>query len=42
MDRIPLIIDTDPGVDDSLAICLSQSLGCFDLRAITPVVGNVE
>ena len=42
MDKIPLVIDTDPGVDDSLAICLSQSMGCFDLRAITPVVGNVE
>jgi inosine-uridine nucleoside N-ribohydrolase len=41
MERIPIIIDTDPGVDDFF--CLA--LGCafkevFDLRAVTTIGGN--
>ena len=41
MNRIPLIIDTDPGVDDFFCI----AIGCanpdkFDLRAITTIGGN--
>ena len=40
-DRIPIIIDTDPGVDDFFCI----AIGCaftdlFDLRAITTIGGN--
>lgn len=42
MDRIPLIIDCDPGVDDALAVMLAASKKCFDIKAITSVAGNVE
>lgn len=41
MPRIPIVIDTDPGVDDFFCI----AIGCafpevFDLRAITTIGGN--
>lgn len=41
MNRIPIIIDTDPGVDDFFCM----AIGCafdelFDLRAITTIGGN--
>ena len=40
-NRIPIIIDTDPGVDDFFCI----AIGCafpelFDLRAVTTIGGN--
>ena len=38
----PIIIDCDPGVDDAYAILLAHSHAEFDIRAITPVAGNVE
>ncbi len=41
MKKIPIIIDCDPGVDDSYAIALANSCEWFDIKAITPVVGNV-
>ncbi len=41
MKKIPIIIDCDPGVDDSYAIALANSCPMFDIKAITPVVGNV-
>ncbi len=41
MKKIPIIIDCDPGVDDSYAIALANSCGLFDIKAITPVVGNM-
>ena len=41
MKKIPVIIDTDPGVDDLTAILLANSCEKFDIRAITPVSGNV-
>ena len=37
----PVIIDCDPGVDDTLAICLAASHPELDIRAINPVAGNV-
>ncbi len=40
--RIPIVIDTDPGVDDCIAILLANSIEEFDLRAITAVSGNVD
>lgn len=38
---IPLIIDTDPGVDDALALMLAAASPEVDLRAVTTVFGNV-
>ncbi len=40
MNRIPLIIDTDPGHDDVVAIILALSSPCIDVKAITTVHGN--
>jgi len=40
MNKIPLIIDTDPGHDDIVAILLAMSSQCIDLKAITTVQGN--
>lgn len=41
MSKIPVIIDCDPGVDDSYAISLANSYPDFDIIAITAVEGNV-
>lgn len=38
--RIPLIIDTDPGIDDAIAILMALGSDKLDVRAITPVAGN--
>ncbi|WP_232664245.1 nucleoside hydrolase [Pseudonocardia sp. TRM90224] len=38
---IPLVIDTDPGVDDAVAIMLAAASPEVDLRAVTTVFGNV-
>lgn len=40
MSKIPVIIDTDPGIDDFLAIMLAKSSAKLDIRAITAVCGN--
>lgn len=37
----PLIIDTDPGVDDAVALMLAAASPEVDLRAVTTVYGNV-
>lgn len=37
---IPIIIDTDPGHDDALALMLAARCDAFDIRAITTVAGN--
>ncbi|WP_300010641.1 nucleoside hydrolase [Pseudonocardia sp.] len=37
----PLIIDTDPGVDDAVAILMAAASPEVDLRAVTAVFGNV-
>lgn len=42
MRKIPIILDCDPGVDDAYAIMLANSHEGFDIRALTPVAGNVE
>ena len=42
MNRRPIIIDTDPGVDDTIAIMLANAnRDKLDIKAITPVTGNV-
>jgi len=38
--KIPIIIDTDPGYDDALAIMLAIKSDLFDVKAITTVAGN--
>lgn len=38
---VPLIIDTDPGVDDMLAILLACASPEVDLRAVTTTYGNL-
>lgn len=42
MPRIPLIIDTDPGVDDAVALVLAAQSPEADIRAVTVPFGNVE
>jgi pyrimidine-specific ribonucleoside hydrolase len=41
-DRTPLVIDTDPGIDDALAILLALASPEVDLQLVTSVHGNVE
>ncbi len=41
MSKRPVIIDTDPGVDDTIAILLAASSNEIEIKAITPVLGNV-
>lgn len=39
---IPVIIDTDPGVDDAVALLLAAACPELDLLAVTTVYGNVD
>src|SRR4051812_29614596 len=39
---LPLVIDTDPGIDDALAIVVALASTEVDLRLVTTVHGNVE
>lgn len=39
-ERIPVILDGDPGHDDAIAWVLAQSSSMLDIRAITSVCGN--
>lgn len=39
--RVPLVIDTDPGVDDAVALLLAMASPEVALRAVTTVFGNV-
>lgn len=38
---LPVLIDTDPGIDDALALVLAMRSPALDVRAITVVAGNV-
>ena len=38
MNQFPVIIDCDPGVDDTAALLLAGQLPEMDLRGITTVV----
>jgi purine nucleosidase len=42
MNKIKLIMDVDPGIDDSLALLLAGLSPEFDLMAISVVSGNIE
>lgn len=41
MSRIPLIISTDPGIDDVAAMTISFFAKKFDVRMVVPTWGNV-
>ena len=38
---LPLIIDCDPGIDDAVMLMMAFLSPRLDVRAITPVAGNV-
>ncbi|MCF0073781.1 nucleoside hydrolase [Dyadobacter sp. CY261] len=40
MDKIPVIIDCDPGLDDALMLMLAHGSGRFDIRAVTISAGK--
>jgi len=39
--KIPLLIDTDPGVDDALALLMAFNSPSHDIKALTIAAGNV-
>lgn len=41
-DKIPLIIDCDPGIDDAVALLLAFASPELELLAITTVAGNIN
>ncbi|OWY68888.1 hypothetical protein B7486_23610 [cyanobacterium TDX16] len=41
-ETVPILIDTDMGVDDAAAICLALASPGLDVRAIVSVGGNVD
>ena len=40
--RIPIWLDTDPGVDDAMAMALLFALDAYDVKGVSAVAGNVE
>lgn len=42
MSKRPIIIDTDPGIDDALALAIALFSEKLDVRLITTVAGNVS
>ena len=40
--RIPIWLDTDPGVDDAMAMALLFALEAYDVKGVSAVAGNVE
>ncbi len=40
--RIPVWLDTDPGVDDAMAMALLFALKEYDVKGVSAVAGNVE
>ena len=40
MTKTPIILDCDTGVDDAIAIMLTNKIKHFDIRAVTTVAGN--
>ncbi len=41
MNKLPVIIDTDPGIDDAVAISIALFAEELDVKLITTVAGNV-
>ena len=42
MNKYPMLLDCDTGVDDAAAILLTKYLNTLELKAVTTVAGNVE
>ncbi len=42
MNKRPIIIDTDPGIDDAVAIAVALNSEKLDVKLITTVAGNVD
>ena len=42
MNKMPMLLDCDTGVDDAVAILLTKYLNTLELIAVTTVAGNVE
>src|SRR5699024_12400250 len=42
MNKKPIIIDTDPGIDDAVALAIALHDKTLDVRLITTVHGNVS
>lgn len=42
MLKYPVIIDTDPGIDDTFAIMMARSSEELDIKALTVTAGNVD
>lgn len=42
MSRVPIILDTDPGIDDAVAIAAALFAPQLDLKLLTTVAGNVS
>ena len=42
MNKRPIIIDTDPGIDDAVAIAVALNSKKLDIKLITTVAGNVD
>ena len=42
MNKLPMLLDCDTGVDDAVAILLCKYLNTLELVAVTTVAGNVE
>ena len=42
MKKLPIIIDTDPGIDDAVALAIALYSEKCDVRLITTVAGNVS
>ena len=42
MNKQPMLLDCDTGVDDAVAILLTKYLNTLELKAVTTVAGNVE
>lgn len=42
MRKRPIIIDTDPGIDDAVALAMAIKSSELDVRLITTVAGNVD
>ena len=40
LKKRPIIIDTDPGIDDALAIAIALFSGELDVRLVTTVAGT--
>lgn len=41
-NRIPVIIDCDPGIDDAMALAVAFAQPTLDIKAVTTVTGNVS